>query len=80
MMVDSSRETRFLTNVIAQRGKSLFLAPLVAEQKRIVAKVDQLITLCDDLEAKLQRAQTDADNLLTAIVQVLVNTQRDDVA
>jgi len=47
------------------------LAPL-AEQKRIVAKVDQLMTLCDDLEAKLQQTQTDADNLLTAIVHELV--------
>jgi type I restriction enzyme S subunit len=48
------------------------LAPL-AEQKRIVAKVDQLMALCDDLEAKLQQTQTDADNLLAAIVHELVN-------
>jgi type I restriction enzyme, S subunit len=49
--------------------------PPAAEQKRIVAKVDQLMTLCDDLEAKLQQSQTDADNLLTAIVHELVETE-----
>jgi len=48
--------------------------PPIAEQKRIVAKVDRLMTLCDDLEAKLQQSQTDADNLLTAIVHELVST------
>jgi len=45
--------------------------PPAPEQKRIVAKVDQLMTLCDDLEAKLQQTQSDADNLLTAIVREL---------
>ncbi len=45
--------------------------PPIAEQKRIIAKVDQLMTLCNDLEAKLQQSQTDADNLLTAIVHEL---------
>ena len=29
------------------------------------------MTLCDDLETKLQRAQTDADNLLAATAQRL---------
>ena len=49
--------------------------PPIAEQKHIIAKVDQLMTLCDDLEAKLQQAQTDADNLLTAIIHELVETK-----
>ena len=51
--------------------------PPLAEQKRIVTKVDQLMTLCDDLEAKLQQAQTDADNLLAAIVHELTRTSAD---
>ena len=44
------------------------------EQQRIVAKVDRLVALCDDLEAKLVQAQQDADNLLTAIVHELVGS------
>jgi type I restriction enzyme, S subunit len=46
--------------------------PSRSEQERIIGKVDQLMTLCDSLEAKLQQTQTDADNLLTAIVHELV--------
>ena len=49
--------------------------PPLTEQKRIVAKVDQLMTLCDELEAKLHQSQTDADNLLTAIVHELVTAE-----
>jgi len=52
---------------------SIFPLPPLAEQKRIVAKVDQLMAVCDDLEAKLQQTQTDADNLLTAIVHELTS-------
>lgn len=33
---------------------------------------EQLMTLCDDLGAKLQQNQRDADNLLAAIVHELV--------
>jgi len=46
--------------------------PSRSEQERIIGKVDQLMTLCDNLEAKLQQTQTGADNLLTAIVHELV--------
>ncbi len=43
------------------------LAPL-KEQKRIVAKVDQLMTLCDELEAGLAQAQTEGGQLVEAVV------------
>jgi type I restriction enzyme S subunit len=46
------------------------LAPL-EEQKRIVAKVDQLMALCDELEAKLAQAQTDGGRLMEAVVHQL---------
>jgi hypothetical protein len=36
----------------------VLLPPLEAQQ-RIVAKVDQLMALCDQLEAKLAQTQTD---------------------
>jgi len=49
----------------------LFPLPPLAEQRRIVAKVDQLMALCDELEAKLRQAQTASAKLMTATVQHL---------
>ena len=42
--------------------------PPLEEQKRIVAKVDQLMALCDELEAGLVQAQTDGGKLMEAVV------------
>jgi len=56
------------------RNLQLPLPPL-AEQKQIIAKVDKLMTLCNVLEARLQQAQTDADDLLAAIVHELTRTK-----
>ena len=42
------------------------------EQKRIVAKVDELMVLCDDLEAKLTQQQGDADRLTEAMVAAVL--------
>ncbi|MCX9011630.1 MAG: restriction endonuclease subunit S [Candidatus Methanoperedens sp.] len=43
------------------------LAPL-DEQRRIVAKVNQLMSLCDALEASLTRSQADGERLMEAVV------------
>jgi type I restriction enzyme S subunit len=43
--------------------------PPLAEQKRIVAKVDQLMALCDQLEASLQQAESVQHQLLKAVLQ-----------
>lgn len=46
--------------------------PPLAEQRRIVAKVDQLMALCDELEAKLKDAQAMSERLVESVVhQVL---------
>ena len=42
--------------------------PPLAEQHRIVAKVDELMTLCDQLEAQLSTIQTDSRRLLEAVL------------
>lgn len=49
--------------------------PPLEEQKRIVAKVNQLMTLCDELESKLRQAEADSERLMNAAVQyVLAST------
>jgi type I restriction enzyme S subunit len=42
--------------------------PPAAEQHRIVAKVEELMTLCDQLEAQLTVTQTDSHRLLGAVL------------
>ena len=47
--------------------------PPLSEQHRIVAKVDQLMALCDELESKLNQSQTDGAKLMEAVVAGLVD-------
>jgi type I restriction enzyme S subunit len=48
-------------------GLAIPLPPL-AEQNRIVAKADELMTLCDRLEAQLTTTQTESRRLLEAVL------------
>jgi len=54
-------------------GVETLLTPIppLAEQRHIVAKVDQLMALVDQWEAQLAAAHTTADNLLSALVAEL---------
>jgi type I restriction enzyme S subunit len=49
------------------RSMLIPLAPL-AEQHRIVAKVDELMALCDKLEASLSTARTETSHLLESVL------------
>ena len=42
--------------------------PPLAEQRRIVAKVDELMKLCDELETQLKSTEADSRSLLEAIL------------
>jgi type I restriction enzyme S subunit len=59
------------------RGVSIPLPPL-AEQHRIVAKVDELMSLCDQLEAQLTTAQTESRRLLEAVLYDALATANPD--
>ena len=48
--------------------------PPLPEQLRIVAKVDELMALCDQLEASLTTAQTEASRLLESVLYNALNT------
>ena len=58
-----------------------FPLPPLAEQRRIVAKVDELMDLCDRLEASLVRAQDARGRLLVALLrEALEPAKRDEAA
>jgi type I restriction enzyme S subunit len=40
----------------------------ITEQHRIVARVDELMALCDQLEAQLTATETDSRRLLEAVL------------
>jgi type I restriction enzyme S subunit len=61
------------------RSLSIPLPPL-AEQHRIVAKVDQLMALVDELERQQEAARENASKLLDAIVQEMTIGERDIAA
>jgi type I restriction enzyme S subunit len=50
-------------------NKILVPVPPLKEQKRIVAKVNQLMALCDELEAKLRQTEEDSTRLMKAAVR-----------
>ena len=59
-------------------GNPLPLPPL-EEQQRIVAKVDELITICDQLKARLTEAKTIKLQLTDAIVSNTVGLRVNDL-
>ena len=53
---------------------ALILVPPLAEQHRIVARVDELMALCDQLETQLTTTQTDSRRLLEAVLRDVLET------
>lgn len=50
-------------------GNTIIYLPPLAEQKEIVKKVDQLFTICDDLEAQINDSKANADILMQAVLK-----------
>jgi type I restriction enzyme S subunit len=84
------RHTQIEPEVVQQCGQANFngtkLAftvvpvPPLAEQRRIVAKVDQLMALVDELERQQEASRENASKLLDAIVQEMTSGGRDIAA
>jgi type I restriction enzyme S subunit len=68
-MTGSAGQKRVPSDYLA---KSPF--PPLAEQRRIVAKVEQLMALMDALETQLAASRTTAENLLTSLVTELTTS------
>jgi type I restriction enzyme, S subunit len=72
---DSGRLSEYFTGVgikhFTGKGLSSFLFPLapLAEQGRILAKVNELMSLCDSLETQLTNARDESHHLLEAVLQ-----------
>jgi type I restriction enzyme, S subunit len=68
-----------MKNVSREQILSLaFPLPPIAEQKRIVAKVDALMTLCDQLEVNITTSQSKNSQLIDALMYKLL--QKPEVA
>lgn len=74
------RTTVGLKNVNAAELSRLAipLAPLAA-QHRIVAKVDELMTLCDRLQAQLESTRSESHCLLEAVLDQALNGNREQI-
>jgi type I restriction enzyme S subunit len=60
-------------NISVTKCKNIVIPlPPLAEQKRIVTKVTELLSLCDALEAKLTQAESASTQLLSAAVHDLL--------
>jgi type I restriction enzyme S subunit len=59
---------------IARQYEFFHALPPLAEQRRIVAKVDELIQLCDQLETLLAKAQVETSRLLESVLHYALIT------
>ena len=77
-LIDGASQTTNIANISLAKLRPLPVAvPPLAEQHRIVAKVDELMALCDRLEARQQDAEAAHARLVQALLDSL--TQARDV-
>jgi type I restriction enzyme S subunit len=78
MLFSNSRITTHAAFGIKRIRKLPFPLPPLGEQKRIVAKVNQLMALCDELETKLHKMEADSEKLMKAAVRDLLGSITND--
>jgi type I restriction enzyme, S subunit len=77
IMLDNNGTGVTAKGIKASKLKRLPIAvPPLAEQRRIVAKVDQMMALADQLETQLAASRSTAKNLLEALVVELTNSNQ----
>jgi len=70
----ASRTT--ISNVSLKSMRQLMIPlPPLAEQERIVKRVEQLLSLCDALEARLQSAEEERGRLVAAVMSTVGTTE-----
>jgi type I restriction enzyme, S subunit len=71
----TSSATGIAQKTVPLSGLRRILVPIppIAEQHRIVAKVDELTALCDRLQAQLTTTQTESRRLLEAVLHEALN-------
>ncbi|WP_052263603.1 restriction endonuclease subunit S [Comamonas thiooxydans] len=75
ILIDSASQTTNIANISLAKLRPLaFPLPPLAEQSRIVARVEELMRLCDALEKKGRLEQTQHQQLLQAMLDSLTQT------
>lgn len=69
---DIDAGTKFFLSIPGDRSAASCSRGRIAEQKRIVAKVDELMALVDRLEKELQQGQAVGKELMEAVVGEMV--------
>jgi type I restriction enzyme S subunit len=79
----SQRYTQGISNFdlgLTRMVKITIPLPPLAEQHRIVAKADELMALCDRLEAQLATVQNETSRLLESVLHYALNDSHRDLA
>ncbi|MBX3678044.1 MAG: restriction endonuclease subunit S [Rhodocyclaceae bacterium] len=81
-LIDSASQTTNIANISLAKLRPLsFPLPPLAEQHRIVAKVDELMALCDRLEQEVGAGETAHTKLVETLLGTLTqSTDADDLA
>lgn len=78
-LIDSASQTTNIANISLAKLRPLFFAiPPLSEQHRIVAKVDELMALCDQLENQHINAAEAHEKLVSHLLGTLTQSQSAD--